>query len=121
MGHLKSFPERLRNFTLTYAIFPLYHKILRRPWFPSTEVSSTAAAPLNPFNVTPDLKQAVFLQKLETASFTAPPPLNPYFLTPPPTVETPSQGPKRKSRRSQFVNYLNDSDDAHGKQETGSP
>ena len=33
--------------------------------------------------------------------------LNPAFLTPPPTVGTPSQqGPKRKRRRIQFVNYL---------------
>ena len=88
---------------------------------PGSQAQKFLQPPLNPFNVKPDLKQAVLLQKLETASFTAPPPLNPYFLTPPPTVETPSQGPKRKRRRSQFVNYLNDSDDAHGKQETGSP
>ena len=55
-------------------------------------------------------------QKPEKESLTPPPPLNPVFLTPPPTVETPSQqGPKRKRRRSQFLNYLDDHN-AHGKQ-----
>ena len=49
-------------------------------------------------------------------SLTPPIPLNPTFLTPPPTVQTPSQqGPNRKSRRIQFVNYLDDHK-AHGKQ-----
>ena len=42
--------------------------------------------------------------------------LSPAFLTPSPTVETPSQqGPKRKRRRIQFVNYLDDHK-AHAKQ-----
>ena len=85
----------------------------------STQDSSTStvfATPLNPFNVTPGLKQAAILQKPEIEGSTAPPSLNPYFLTPPSTVETPSQVPKRKRRRIQFVNYLDDDDDAHGKQ-----
>ena len=85
----------------------------------STQDSSTAtvfATPLNPFNATPGLKQAAILQKPETKSSTAPPSLNPYFLTPPSTVETPSRALKRKRRRIQFVNYLDDDDDAHGKQ-----
>ena len=80
----------------------------------STQDSSTATAafstPLNPFNVTPKLTQAAILQKPENESSTPP-----AFLTPPPTVETPSQGPKRKRRRIQFVNYLDDHN-AHGKQ-----
>ena len=86
----------------------------------STQKSSTStvfADPLNPFNVTPALKQAAILQKPETEGSTAPPSLNPYFVTPPSTVETPSQAPKRKRRRIHFVNYLDDDDDAHGKQE----
>ena len=85
----------------------------------STQDSSTASVfstPLNPFNVTPGLKQAAIFQKPETEGSTAPPSLNPYFLTPPPTVKTPSQAPKRKRRCIQFINYLDDDDDAHGKQ-----
>ena len=78
----------------------------------STQDSSTATAAfstlLNPFYVTPDLKQAAILQKPEKVSSTPPAPLNPSFLTPPPTVETPSQGPKRKRRRIKFVKYLYD-------------
>ena len=85
----------------------------------STQDSSTATAafstPINPFNVTPKLTQAAILQKPENESSTPPLTLNPAFLTPPPTVETPSQGPKRKRRRIQFVNYLDDHN-AHGKQ-----
>ena len=79
---------------------------------PSTQDFSTAtvfSASLNPFNATPDLKQAAILQKPETESSSAPLPLNPYFLTPPPT---PSQAPKRKEGRISFVNYLDDVDDA---------
>ena len=85
----------------------------------STQDSSTAtvfSTPLNPFNVKPGLKQAAILQKPETESSTAPPSLNPYLLTPPHTVETPAQAPKRKRRRIQFVSYLDDDYDAHGKQ-----
>ncbi|CAH3155328.1 unnamed protein product, partial [Porites lobata] len=67
----------------------------------STQDSSTATAafstPINPFNVTPKLTQAAILRKPENESSTPP-----AFLTPPPTVETPSQGPKRKRRRIQF-------------------
>ena len=71
---------------------------------------------LNPFNETPELKQAAVSQKPDKESLTPPPPLNPAFLTPPPTVETPSQqGPKRKRRWIQFVNYLDDNK-AHAKQ-----
>ena len=86
----------------------------------STQDSSTAtrafSTPLNPFNVTPELTQAAISQKPDKESLTPPPPLNPAFLTPPPTVETPSQqGPKRKRRRIQFLNYLDDHN-AHGKQ-----
>ena len=86
----------------------------------STQDSSTAttefSTPLNPFNVTPELTQAATSPKPHKESFTPPPPLNPAFLTPPATVETPSQqGPKRKRRRIQFVNYLDDHK-AHGKQ-----
>ena len=78
-----------------------------------TQDSSTAttafSTPLNPFNVTPELTQAAISQKPDKESLTPPPPLNPAFLTPPPTVETPSQqGPKRKRRRIQFLNYLDD-------------
>ena len=55
-------------------------------------------------------------QKLDKENLAPPPRLNPAFLTPPPTVETPSQqGPKRKRRRIQFVNYLDDHK-AHAKQ-----
>ena len=86
----------------------------------STQDSSTATAafstPINPFNVTPKLTQAAILQKPENESSTPPLTLNPAFLTPPPTVETPSQGPKRKRRRIQFVNYLDDVNDVYGKQ-----
>ena len=72
--------------------------------------------PSTPFNVTPELTQAAVSQKPDKESLTPPPPLNPAFLTPPPTVETPSQqGPKRKRRRIQFVNYLDDHK-AHAKQ-----
>ena len=85
----------------------------------STQDSSTATAafstPINPFNVTPKLTQAAILQKPENESSTPPLSLNPAFMTPPPTIETPSQGPKRKRRRIQFVNYLDDHN-AHGKQ-----
>ena len=85
-----------------------------------TQDSSTATTafsiPLNPFNVTPELTQAAISQKHDKESLTPPPPLNPAFLTPPATVETPSQqGPKRKRRRIQFENYLDDHK-AHGKQ-----
>ena len=83
------------------------------------DISTATAAfstPLNPFNVTPELTQAAISQKPDKESFTLSPPLNPAFLTPPPTVETPSQqGPKRKSYRIQFVNYL-DNHKAHVKQ-----
>ena len=86
----------------------------------STQESSTATATfstaLNPFNVTPKLTQVAILQKPEKK---APPhhhpQIHPAFLTPSPKVETPSQVPKRKRRRIQFVNYLNDHN-AHGKQ-----
>ena len=85
-----------------------------------TQDSSTAttafSTPLNPFNVTPELTQAAISQKPDKESLTPPPPLNPAFLTPPPTVQTPSQkGPKRKRRRIQFLNYLDDHN-AHGKE-----
>ena len=85
-----------------------------------TQDSSTAttafSTPLNPFNVTPELTQAAISQKPDKESLTPPPPLNPAFLTSPPTVETPSQGPKRKGRRFQFVKYLDDVNDAYDKQ-----
>ena len=85
-----------------------------------TQDSSTAttafSTPLNPFNVTPELTQAAISQKPDKESLTPPPPLNPAFLTPPPTVETPSQGPKRKRRWIQFVNCLDDVNGAYGKQ-----
>ena len=85
----------------------------------STQDSSTATAefstPLNPFNVTPKLTQAAILQKPEKESSNRPLPLNSAFLTPPPTVKTPSEGPKRKRRRIHIVNYLDDHK-AHGKQ-----
>ena len=85
-----------------------------------TQDSSTAttafSTPLNPFNVTPELTEAAISQKPDKESLTPPPPLNPAFLTPPPTVKTLSQqGPKRKRRRIQFVNYLDDNK-AHAKQ-----
>ena len=85
-----------------------------------TQDSSTAttafSTPLNLFNVTPELTQAAISQKPDKESLTPPPSLNPAFLTPPPTVKTPSQqGPKRKRRRIQFPNYLDDHK-SHGKQ-----
>ncbi|CAH3045798.1 unnamed protein product [Porites evermanni] len=85
-----------------------------------TQDSSTAttafSTPLNPFNVTPELTEAAISRKPDKESLTPPPPLNPAFQTPPPTVETPSQqGPKRKRRRIQFLNYLDDHK-SHGKQ-----
>ena len=76
----------------------------------STQNSSTATAAfsslLDSFNVTLKLSQAAISQKPEKESSSLSPPLNPAFLTPPPTVETPSQGPKRKGRRIQFVNFF---------------
>jgi len=86
----------------------------------STQDSSTAttafSTALNPFNVTPELTEAVISQKPEKESFTLPPPLNPAFLTPSPTVETtPQKGSKRKRRWIQFLNYLDDHN-AHDKQ-----
>ena len=81
----------------------------------SSTATTAFSTPLNPFNVTPELTQAAISQKPDKESLTPPPPLNPAFLTPPPTVETPSpQGPKRKSRRIQFLNYLDDYK-SHGK------
>ena len=57
-----------------------------------------------------------FQSNTEKESPSPPPPLNPAFLTHPLTVETPSQqGPKRRRRRIQFLNYLDDHN-AHGKQ-----
>ena len=82
-----SFKEQLRSSTWPEEINSAV------PELPSTQDCSTATVfptPLNPFNVTPGLKQAAILQRPETESSTAPPPLNLYFLTPPPTVETPS-------------------------------
>ena len=78
-----------------------------------TQNSSTATTAfstlLNPFNVTPELTLAAISQKPGKESLTPPPPLNPAFLNPPLIVETPSQqGPKRKRRRIQIVNYLED-------------
>ena len=72
-------------------------------------VQHRLSTPLNPLNVTPELTQASIPKKPGKDSLTPPPPLNPAFLTPPPTVGTPSQqGPKRKRRRIQFLNYLDD-------------
>ena len=81
------------------------------------DATTTAfSTPLNPFNVTLELTLAAISQKPDKESLTPPPPLNSAFLTPPPTVETPSQqGAKRKRRRIQFVNYLDDLK-AHAKQ-----
>ncbi|CAH3185621.1 unnamed protein product, partial [Porites lobata] len=49
-----------------------------------TQDSSTAttafSSPLNPFNVTPELTEAVVSQKPDKESLTPPPPLNPPFL-----------------------------------------
>ena len=86
----------------------------------NTQDSPTAttafSTPLNLFNVTPELTQAAISQKPDKESLTPPSPLKPALLTPPPTVETQSQqGPKRKRRRIQFVNYLDDHK-AHAKQ-----
>ena len=85
----------------------------------STQDTSTAtealSTPHNPFNVTPKLTLAAVSQKPEKEGSSPPPRLNPASLTPSPTVETPSQAPKRKRRRIQFVNYLDDHG-AHGKQ-----
>ena len=76
----------------------------------SSTVTTAFSTPLNPFNVTPEITQAAISQKPDKESLTPPPPLNPAFLTPPPTVETPpQQGPKRKRRGIQFVNYLDES------------
>ena len=72
------------------------------PELPSTVLPT----PLNPFNATPDLNQAAILQKLEKESSTPPPPLNPT------TVDTPSQASKGKRCRIQFVNYLDDINNA---------
>jgi len=66
------------------------------------------SAPLNPFNVAPNLNEATVLQGPEPG---APTPLNPALLTPPPTVKTPPpmlSAPKGKRRRIYFVNYLDD-------------
>ena len=74
---------------------------------------TTLSTPLNPFSVTPNLNQAAILPEPEVVSATLPP-LNPAILTPPPTVEITSPmpaAPKRKRRRINFVNYLDDDDD----------
>ena len=74
---------------------------------------TTLSTPLNPFSVTPNLNQAAILPEPEVVSATLPH-LNPAILTPPPTVEIPSPmpaAPKRKRRRINFVNYLDDDDD----------
>ena len=79
----------------------------------SKQDSSTATKAFStlphPFNITPELTQAAISQKPEKESFIPPPPLNPAFLTPRPTIGTASQqGLKRKRRRTQFLNYLDD-------------
>jgi len=68
------------------------------------------STPLNPFNVAPNLKEAIVLQGPEPE---APTPLNPALLTPLPTVKTPSpmsSAPKRKRRQIHFVNHLDDNE-----------
>ncbi|CAH3019609.1 unnamed protein product [Porites evermanni] len=110
-----AFKEQLKTITRPEEI------ISTVPVFTSrTQDSSTAttafSTPLNPFNETPELTQAAISQKPDKESLTPPPPLNPALLNPLPTVDTPSQqGPKRKRRRIQFVNYLDDHK-AHAKQ-----
>ena len=111
----RAFKEQLNTRTRPEEIISTVPELTSR-----TQDSSTArtafSTPLNPFNETPELTQAAISQKPDKESLTPPPPLNPALLTPPPTVETPSQqGPKRKRRRIQFVNYLDDHK-AHAKQ-----
>ena len=110
-----AFKEQLNRRTRPEEIFSSVLDLTSRTQDSST-VTTAFSTPLNPFNVTPELTQAAISQKPDKESLTPPPPLNPAFLTPPPTVETPSQqGPKRKRRRIQFVNYLDDHK-AHAKQ-----
>lgn len=74
----------------------------------------------NPFNVTPDLKQAAIIQKPETENSTAPPPPPPKSLFRDSSFHSnhknPSEAPKRKKPRTQIVDYLGDDNDAQGKQ-----
>ena len=73
----------------------------------------------NPFNVTPDLKQAAIIQKPEQK-------IPPHYPLPPKSLfrdssfhsnhKNPSQARKRKKPRTQIVNYLGDDNDAQGKQ-----
>ena len=110
-----SFKEQLSTRTRPEEIISTVPDLTSRAQDSST-ATTAFSTPLNPFNVTPELTQAAISQKPDKESLTHPPPLDPAFLTPPPTVETPSpQGPKRKRRRIQFLNYLDDHK-SHGKQ-----
>ena len=103
-----AFKEQLNTRTRSEEIISTVPDLTSRTQDSSTETTAFST-PLNPFNETPELTQAAISQKPGKESLTPPPPLNPALLTPPPTVETPSQqGPKRKRRRIQFVNYLDD-------------
>ncbi|CAH3195574.1 unnamed protein product, partial [Porites evermanni] len=110
-----AFKEQLNTRTRPEEIISTVPDLTSRTQDSSTATTAFSTS-LNPFNVTPELTQAAISQKPDKESLTPPPPLNPAFLTPPPTVETPSpQGPKRKRRRIQFLNYLDDHK-SHGKQ-----
>ena len=109
-----AFKEQLNSRTRPEEIISAVPDLTSRTLDSST-ATATFFTPLNPFNVTPELTQAAISQKPYKENLTPAPPSNHAFLTPPPTVETLSQqAPKRKRRRIQFVNYLNDHE-AHGK------
>ena len=110
-----AFKEQLNTRTRPEEIISTVPDLTSRTQDSSTETAAFST-PFNPFYVTPELTQAAISQKPDKESLTPPPPLHPAFLTPPPTVETPSQhGPKRKRRRIQFLNYLDDHK-SHSKQ-----
>ena len=109
-----AFKEQLNSRTRPEEIINAVPDLTSRTLDSST-TTAAFSTPLHPFNITPELTQAAISQKPYEESLTPAPPSNPAFLTPPSTVETPSQqAPKRKRRRIQFVNYLDDHE-AHAK------
>ena len=113
MKGVVAFKEQLNTRTRPEEIINAVPDLTSRTLDSSTETAALST----PFDVTRELTQVAISKKNPNKeSLTPPAPLNPAFLTPPPTVETPSQqGPKRKRRRIQFLNYLDDHK-SHGKQ-----
>ena len=81
-------------------------------------IKSVLTTPLNSLNVTPKLNHWPSILAKPTTLSSTPLVSNPSILTPHPTVETPSQGPKRKRRPTHFVNYLDDNDSQKQRKQT---